>query len=79
MHEMLRTLVSNYFVDPSDSDWINCRRIQQLVVHCINLSVERSKSIQDVMSNDVLLTVWRQLCRDPKALEFVKYLYKDLL
>ena len=31
------------------------------------------------MHNDVLLTIWRQLCKDPKAIEFVKYLFKDLL
>ena len=43
--ELLKTLVSNFFVDPSDSDWINCRRIQKLVVHCINRSVESCKTI----------------------------------
>ena len=31
------------------------------------------------MNNEVLLTIWKQLCRHVSALEFVKYLFKDVI
>ena len=79
MHGVLRTLVSNFFVDPCDSEWINSWRIQQLVTHCIDVSVEKANTVHDVLQNSVLQTIWRELCNQAKAQEYVVYLYKDLL
>ena len=79
MHGVLRTLVSNFFVDPCNSEWIDSWRVRQLVTHCIDASVEKANSIHDVLQNSVLRTIWRELTGDIKSKEFVRYLYKDLL
>ena len=49
------------------------------MTHCIDVSVEKSNSIHEVLQNSVLQTIWRELCKEVKAQEFVNFLYKDLL
>ena len=79
MLEMLRTLTANFFVDPTDIEWMNRGRYKQFVKHCIKESVAHTTSSEEVKHSDTLLAIWRQMFRDPSVLEYVKYLFDDLL
>ena len=63
----------------AEEDWINSRRLQLLVKHSINHVVTHAETFMDVVSSDVLNTIFNELIKHPSAANFIHYLYRDIL
>lgn len=77
--ELLRNLVSLSFVDISNENWINCRKVQLVVSRSIEHAVTRAESVESILRDDSLSLLFEELTEHQAAKDYMRYLFTDLL
>ena len=63
----------------AEEDWINSRRLQLLVKHCISHVVAHADTFMQVVSSDALNAIFDELIKHSSATRYTHYLYRDIL
>ena len=65
-------------MDIADDDWVNCRQVQLCVKQSIKIAVGAANSFDELMSSDILKTIFSEHKKHRAAREFTRYLYEEL-
>ena len=77
--DLMRNLVSLLYVDIADSDWINCHKIQLIIKKCTEQAVAKAWTIDEVLNDESLQALFKELTDHQTAKDYTKYLFQDVL
>lgn len=65
--ELLKTLISLFYVDIGNDDWVNSREVQFIIKHCIKVCVMSANSYEEVVNSEVLQVIFQELKKHKAA------------
>ena len=77
--DLLSNLVSLFYVDIADDDWVNSREVQLCVKQSIKIAVGSASNFDEVLNSDILKTIFSEFKKHRTAREYSRYLYEELV